>query len=188
MAAVSSEEKTDNASSKYTQCYSENPKGYVPYSQSVKGLLTDLYQITMTYAYWKNGDMEKQAVFDLFFRKCPFKGEFCIFAGLDEVLRFLNTFGYSDNDIKMLKHSFPTWNPKLSARYFCFIFDFLFVLLFFFFFFCVVYYVFFFILFVLVFVGAFFFRCCCCGVKGFGNIWQQLMQVHYVFMLKKKEV
>ena len=69
--------------------YSSDPSGYVPYSESVKGLLTDLYQITMTYAYWKNGDMSKQAVFDLFFRKCPFKGEFCIFAGLDEVLRFL---------------------------------------------------------------------------------------------------
>lgn len=32
-------------------------------------LLTDLYQISMAYAYWKGGKHQEDATFDLFFRK-----------------------------------------------------------------------------------------------------------------------
>ena len=87
---------------------------YKPQNNFVNSLLTDLYQITMTYAYWKNKHVDQRAVFDLFFRKCPFKGEYCIFAGLDDVLRFLNTFGYSDDDIAALKQRFPTWDNEYA--------------------------------------------------------------------------
>ena len=38
-------------------------------SNVVQPLLTDLYQISMAYAYWKNGKHEEIAAFDLFFRK-----------------------------------------------------------------------------------------------------------------------
>ena len=58
-------------------------------------IISDLYQITMAYAYWKTNKRDDTAVFDLFFRKNPFKGEFTIFAGLEECLKFLNTFKYS---------------------------------------------------------------------------------------------
>ena len=74
----------------------------------VQPLLTDLYQITMAYAYWKAGRMEDQAVFDLFFRKSPFNGEFTIFAGLTECLIFLENFKYSETDIAYLRTILPT--------------------------------------------------------------------------------
>lgn len=64
---------------------------------------TDLYQITMAYAYWKSGKMNDRCVFDLYFRKNPFDGEFTIFAGLDECLRFLENFRYTEEDITYLK-------------------------------------------------------------------------------------
>ncbi|XP_019895260.1 nicotinate phosphoribosyltransferase isoform X2 [Musca domestica] len=73
----------------------------------VQPLLTDLYQITMAYAYWKSGKTDDHAVFDLFFRTNPFHGEFTIFAGLDECLKFLDSFHYSDSDIEYLKQTLP---------------------------------------------------------------------------------
>ncbi|XP_075214764.1 nicotinate phosphoribosyltransferase isoform X2 [Lycorma delicatula] len=73
----------------------------------VQPLLTDLYQITMAYAYWKSGKTKDKAVFDLFFRQNPFQGEFTIFAGLEECLKFLQNFHYSDSDIEYLKQTLP---------------------------------------------------------------------------------
>ncbi|XP_050681321.1 nicotinate phosphoribosyltransferase [Leptidea sinapis] len=73
----------------------------------VQPLLTDLYQITMAYAYWKSGKVDDVAVFDLFFRTNPFHGEFTIFAGLEECLKFLHNFKYSETDIDYLKQTLP---------------------------------------------------------------------------------
>ena len=74
---------------------------------TVQPLLTDLYQVTMAYAYWKAGKTEDQASFDLFFRKSPFKGEFTIFAGLSDCLNFLNSFKLSSSDISYLSSCLP---------------------------------------------------------------------------------
>ncbi|KAJ1531966.1 hypothetical protein ONE63_000603 [Megalurothrips usitatus] len=74
----------------------------------VRPLLTDLYQITMAYAYWKSGKKKDHAVFDLFFRQNPFQGEFTIFAGLEECLKFLENFHYSESDIVYLRETLPS--------------------------------------------------------------------------------
>lgn len=66
-----------------------------------------MYQITMAYAYWKSEKHNEQAVFDLFFRKNPFGGEFTVFAGLEEILLFLEDFQYTADDLRYLKQLMP---------------------------------------------------------------------------------
>ncbi|GFQ94180.1 nicotinate phosphoribosyltransferase [Trichonephila clavata] len=83
-------------------------KSYPMMNGVVQPLLTDLYQISMAYAYWKNNKCSDHAVFDLFFRKNPFHGEFTVFAGLEECLKFLENFRYSESDIKYLKKILPS--------------------------------------------------------------------------------
>ncbi|XP_052693706.1 nicotinate phosphoribosyltransferase-like isoform X2 [Crassostrea angulata] len=73
----------------------------------VEMLQTDLYQITMAYAYWKSGKRNETAVFDLYFRKNPFKGEFTVFAGLEECIKFVKNFKFSVSDINYLKTVLP---------------------------------------------------------------------------------
>lgn len=69
----------------------------------IQPLLIDMYQVSMCYAYWRDMKHNEAAVFDLFFRKNPFKGEYTIFAGLEECLKYLNNFQYADGDIEYLK-------------------------------------------------------------------------------------
>ncbi|CEF96681.1 Nicotinate phosphoribosyltransferase-like [Ostreococcus tauri] len=80
-------------------------KGRLPpcHNALVTALLTDTYQLTMAYAYWKNGTHERSATFELFFRKNPFDGEFTVFAGLEEALRFLSNFAFTEADCAYLR-------------------------------------------------------------------------------------
>ncbi|HVI40110.1 MAG TPA: nicotinate phosphoribosyltransferase [Anaerovoracaceae bacterium] len=64
--------------------------------------LTDLYQLTMAYGYWKNKCHEEQAHFNLFFRKAPAGGNFAIAAGLGPVISLLSNYGFTEGDIVYL--------------------------------------------------------------------------------------
>ncbi len=79
----------------------------LPTNQLVNPMLTDFYQITMAYAYWKAGVHEQEAVFDLFFRKNPFGGEFAIYAGLSEKLRLFEHLHFTDDHIRYLREQMP---------------------------------------------------------------------------------
>ena len=65
-------------------------------------LHTDLYQINMGYAYFKDGVHERKAYFDVYFRKIPFGGGYAVFAGLQKVIEYLNSFEFTDSDIEYL--------------------------------------------------------------------------------------
>jgi nicotinate phosphoribosyltransferase len=65
-------------------------------------LLTDFYSLTMAQGYWKK-DMNRRAVFEMFFRRQPFGGGFSIFAGLDPLLETLQKFSFSSDDIAYLE-------------------------------------------------------------------------------------
>ncbi|HET7434017.1 MAG TPA: nicotinate phosphoribosyltransferase, partial [Thermoanaerobaculia bacterium] len=63
-----------------------------------RALLTDLYQLTMAYAYWRTGKAADEAVFHLFFRKNPFGGGYAIAAGLEAAIRYLEALRFTDDD------------------------------------------------------------------------------------------
>lgn len=69
-----------------------------PYSP----LLTDLYQFTMSYGYWKLGIAEREACFYLFYRKNPFKSNYAVTCGLARVIQFLQSFQFNKDDIHYL--------------------------------------------------------------------------------------
>jgi nicotinate phosphoribosyltransferase len=67
-----------------------------------KALLTDLYEITMAYGYWKSGLAEKEAVFHLFFRSNPFKGGFTLACGLASAVDYLDHLHFERADLEYL--------------------------------------------------------------------------------------
>jgi nicotinate phosphoribosyltransferase len=66
------------------------------------GLLTDLYQLTMAYGYWKLGQQEREAVFHLGFRKHPFNGGFTLACGLGNVIDYVRGFTLGAEDVEYL--------------------------------------------------------------------------------------
>jgi nicotinate phosphoribosyltransferase len=69
------------------------------YGQAL-GLLTDLYELTMAYGYWKLGMDGREAVFHLSFRQHPFHGGFTVACGLSAVVDFLRQFAFSPDDLE----------------------------------------------------------------------------------------
>lgn len=65
-------------------------------------MLTDLYQLTMAYGYWKSGKADQHAVFHLLFRRQPFEGGFTICAGLADAIEYLRNFAFSRSDLEYL--------------------------------------------------------------------------------------
>lgn len=66
------------------------------------GLYTDLYQLRMAEGYVRSGRQHEQAVFDCFFRKAPFGGEFIIAAGIHALARLLPEFRFGPDALAWL--------------------------------------------------------------------------------------
>ena len=65
-------------------------------------LLTDLYQVTMAYSYWKAGIADRQAVFCASFREQPFRGGYTVAAGLASVVEWVESLGFDEDDLRYL--------------------------------------------------------------------------------------
>ena len=89
----------------------------LPTNNLVGPMLTDFYQLSMAYAYWKSGRQDEPAVFDLFFRKNPFGGEFTLFAGLEEVLRMVSNFRFTKSDVEYLKNGIQQTEENLEKQF-----------------------------------------------------------------------
>lgn len=72
------------------------------YGQSL-ALLTDFYQLTMAYGYWKTKTHKKEAIFHYFFRRHPFGGSYAIAAGLEALVRFIEGFTFDASDLAYLQ-------------------------------------------------------------------------------------
>src|SRR3954447_17048812 len=65
-------------------------------------LLTDLYQLTMAYGYWKLGRAEREAVFHLSYRKNPFNGGDSLPRGLHDAIDYLAGLRFDAEDLNYL--------------------------------------------------------------------------------------
>lgn len=65
-------------------------------------LLTDLYQLTMLAGYHDAGKLSERSCFDLYFRRCPFQGSYCLAAGLEPALTYLESIRFSDDELEYL--------------------------------------------------------------------------------------
>ena len=66
------------------------------------GLFTDLYELTMLQSYFDRG-MDATAVFDFFVRELPPNWNFLIACGLEDLLRDLERFRFTDEAIRYLQ-------------------------------------------------------------------------------------
>lgn len=81
-----------------------------PLNPFVMPMLTDLYNITMCYGHWLHGRADTTATFELYFRKNPFGGEYTVFAGLEECVKFMANFRFATEHIQYLRQQ-----PMLSG-------------------------------------------------------------------------
>lgn len=66
-------------------------------------LFTDFYQLTMMSGYLDSGKNRQKAVFELFFRKIPQQGAFCLAAGLEPALEYLENLHFASEEIAYLE-------------------------------------------------------------------------------------
>lgn len=71
---------------------------------AASALLTDLYQLMMLQSYYEEG-MEDTAVFEFFVRRLPEHRNFMLFAGLEQVLAYLENLHFSQEELEWLARS-----------------------------------------------------------------------------------
>ena len=66
-------------------------------------MMTDLYQLTMMYGYYKVGKHQQPVVFDLFFRKSTGDSAYAIAAGLEQVVDYIEQLNFMPEDLAYLR-------------------------------------------------------------------------------------
>ncbi len=66
-------------------------------------LLCDFYELTMANGYFELGKGDEIAYFDVFFRKVPDGGGFAIAAGLEQVIEYIKSLKFTEEDIAFLR-------------------------------------------------------------------------------------
>lgn len=66
-------------------------------------MVMDLYEMTMSNGYMQQTDVNTRVAFDVFFRKIPENGGFAIFAGLEQIIDYLEELHFEEDDITYLR-------------------------------------------------------------------------------------
>ena len=66
-------------------------------------LLADFYEFTMSNGFFVKNMANKIAYFDVFFRKVPDNGGYVVFAGLEQVIEYINNLKFDNEDIEFLR-------------------------------------------------------------------------------------
>ena len=66
-------------------------------------MMMDFYEMTMANGYFKNGGNNTRVAFDVFYRKNPDNGGFAIFAGLEQIIEYVENMKFSEEDVKYFR-------------------------------------------------------------------------------------
>ncbi len=66
-------------------------------------MMTDLYQLTMMYGYWKHGMQKNKAVFDLYYRRQGDVTAHAIAAGLEQAIEYVQNLSFDEEDLSYLR-------------------------------------------------------------------------------------
>lgn len=66
-------------------------------------MLVDFYELTMGNGYFEKNIEDKIAYFDMYFRRVPDGGGYCIMAGVEQLIEYLSSLKFTDDDINYLR-------------------------------------------------------------------------------------
>ena len=66
-------------------------------------MMMDLYEMTMANGYFLDQNTSRKVTFDVFYRQNPDKGGFAIFAGLEQIVEYLENMHFDEDDISYFK-------------------------------------------------------------------------------------
>ena len=72
-------------------------------NHSTLALVVDFYELTMAAGYFEAGKQHEIGYFDLFFRSIPDHGGYAVAVGQTDVVNYLQTLHFNDEDIAFLK-------------------------------------------------------------------------------------
>ena len=79
-------------------------------------MMTDLYQLTMMYGYYKHGMRDNLATFDMFYRSKDATTHYAIAAGLEQLIDYIRNLRFTEDDVAYLRSS--TSLTRISSKLF----------------------------------------------------------------------
>ena len=66
-------------------------------------MMMDFYEMTMANGYFENGGINTKVAFDVFYRRNPDGGGFAIFAGLEQIIEYVENMHFTEEDVEYFR-------------------------------------------------------------------------------------